>query len=181
MRIYAKLTLVTIVTRRMSAKAQQGKFQPLPFIINLGITLGIAAVASYFTIKEIPGWYSTLHKPSFNPPNQLFGPVWTVLYILIAIAAYLVWRHRAESDSYHTARLIYFVQLLLNFSWSIVFFGQHQILWALVVIILLWLSILANMYYFSKFSRIACWLLLPYLLWVSFATTLNFSIYLLNH
>jgi len=156
------------------------KFQFFPFIASLVIALGIAAVASYFTIKEIPGWYSKLNKPSFNPPNQLFGPVWTVLYILIAIAAYLVWKHRDNSGMYHKARLVYFVQLLLNFSWSIVFFGQHQIFYALIVIVLLWSCIIVNMYYFAKFSKTACWLLLPYLFWVGFATILNLSIYILN-
>lgn len=165
----------------MKASVQPGKFQLLPFIISLVITLGIAATASYFTIPQVTGWYSTLHKPSFNPPDAVFGPVWTVLYIMIAIAAYLVWKRRDDTGAYHKARLVYLVQLLLNFSWSIVFFGQHQILAALIIIVLLLACIIANMYYFCKFSGAACWLLLPYLLWVSFATVLNFSIYMLNH
>jgi benzodiazapine receptor len=158
----------------------RNKFQFFPLLISLVITLGIAATASYFTIPQIPGWYATINKPSFNPPNQLFGPVWTVLYIMIAIAAYLVWKRRDDTGTYHKARLVYLVQLLLNFSWSIVFFGQHQILYALVIIVLLLACIIANMYYFCKFSNTACWLLLPYLLWVGFATVLNFSIYILN-
>jgi benzodiazapine receptor len=165
----------------MKTVLQQQKFQFLPFVISLIITLAIAAVASLFTIPQIPHWYSTLNKPSFNPPNQLFGPVWAVLYIMIATSAYLVWQKRDGSAMYHNARLVYFVQLLLNFSWSIIFFGLHQILIALVVIVLLWISIMVTMAYFIKFRRAAFWLLLPYLLWVSFAGVLNFAIYLLNH
>ncbi|MES2279135.1 MAG: TspO/MBR family protein [Bacteroidota bacterium] len=160
---------------------KQQPFQFFPFLISLLITLAIAAVASAFTIPQITGWYSTLHKPSFNPPNQLFGPVWTVLYILIAIAAYRVWKKRDGSALYSSTRTVYFLQLSLNFSWSIIFFGLHQILVALIIIILLWISIIVNMYYFNRFNKTACWLLLPYLLWVSFAGALNFAIYLLNH
>jgi tryptophan-rich sensory protein len=164
----------------MKPNPASNKFQLIPFAISLLITFAIAAVASYFTISQIQGWYSTLNKPSFNPPNWLFGPVWTLLYILIATSAYLVWKKRDDSGLYASTRLVYFLQLSFNFYWSIVFFGQHQILIALVIIILLWISIVANMYYFNRFSKTACWLLLPYLLWVSFASLLNFSIYVLN-
>lgn len=161
------------------ASANQ-RFQPGPFIISVLITLAIGIVASLFTTPQIPGWYAGLQKPSFNPPNWLFAPVWTTLYLLIAIAAYLVWKKRDNSSLYHTTRRIYFTQLLFNFSWSIVFFGLHQIFIALIIIILLWVSIMATMVYFNYFSKPACWLLLPYLLWVSFAALLNFSIEILN-
>ncbi|GAB3936088.1 TspO/MBR family protein [Mucilaginibacter myungsuensis] len=164
----------------MKATLQQSKFQFVPFILSILITLAIGFVASKFTTPEIPTWYTTIQKPSFNPPNWLFGPVWTLLYIMIAISAYLVWKRRDGSELYSTARSVYIIQLALNFSWSIVFFGMHQILGALVVIVLLWVSIVATMYYFNKFSKVACWMLLPYLLWVSFATALNTAIYLLN-
>jgi len=110
----------------------------------------------------------------------LFAPVWTCLYILIATAAYLIWKHRSRKPVYKVTRTIYFVQLFLNFSWSIVFFGMHQILGAFIVIALLWVSIVLTMHWFGKFNKIAGWLLLPYLLWVSFAAVLNASIYLLN-
>jgi len=99
---------------------------------------------------------------------------------MIAIAAYLVWKRRDKSSAYTTAVVIYVVELLLNFSWSIVFFGMHGILPALVIIALLWISIILNIRWFSKFSSVASWLLAPYLLWVTFATALNLSIYLLN-
>jgi benzodiazapine receptor len=156
------------------------KFRLLSLIVSLLITQGIAATASLFTISQIPGWYRTLNKPSFNPPNWLFGPVWTVLYIMIAIAAYMVWQRRVGNPLFSKARISYFVQLLLNFSWSAVFFGMHQIVGGLVVIALLIVSIVINIYYFSKFSKAAAWLLVPYLLWVSFASVLNLYIYLLN-
>ena len=156
-------------------------FQPIPFIISLAITLAIVFVASLVTRPQIAGWYSTLNKPSFNPPAWLFAPVWTAIYLLIAIAAYLVWKRRNLIVGYSTTATIYAVQLLLNFSWSIVFFGLHQILGALIVIVLLWISIILNIAWFGKFNKIAAWLLVPYLLWVSFATLLNLNIYLLNH
>src|ERR1700709_91754 len=103
------------------------KFKPTPLIISILITLSIAYVASIFTRPQIKGWYSTLHKPSFNPPNWLFAPVWIILYVLIGIAAYLVWKLRDGSATYKTAVTIYIIQLLLNLSWSVVFFGVHQV------------------------------------------------------
>jgi translocator protein len=156
------------------------RFKWLALVISLAITLGIAYTASLFTRPQIPQWYATLQKPSFNPPNWLFAPVWTVLYILIAVAAYLVYHQRDSSSLYRRARVVYFVQLLLNFAWSAVFFGMHQVAGGLVVIILLLMSIAANIYYFGKFSKTAAALLVPYLLWVSFASVLNLYIYLLN-
>ncbi|QTE39962.1 TspO/MBR family protein [Mucilaginibacter gossypii] len=164
----------------MSVAVSTKRFQFFPYLISLLIVLFIGFVASLVTRPEIAGWYSTLKKPSFNPPPWLFAPVWTAIYIMIATAAYLVWKHRSRKPVYIIARSIYFIQLILNFSWSIVFFGMHQIAAAAVVIILLWLSIVANINWFNKFSRIASWLLVPYLLWVSFASILNVSIYFLN-
>ena len=155
-------------------------FQTFPFIISLLITLTIGFVASIFTRPEIPGWYASLQKPSFNPPSWLFAPVWTTIYLLIAIAAYLVWKNRNATSTYKTTATIYFVQLLLNFSWSIIFFGMHQVFGALIIISLLWISIILNIFWFSKFNKTAAWLLAPYILWVSFAWLLNLNIYLLN-
>ncbi|MCO5948658.1 TspO/MBR family protein [Mucilaginibacter flavidus] len=160
--------------------AASKKFQLFPFLISLVITLAIGFVASLFTRPQIAGWYSTLNKPTFNPPPWLFAPVWTVLYIMIAIAAYLVWQRRDSSKTYKIASSIYIVQLAFNFSWSMVFFGLHGILPALFVILLLWVSIILNIRWFKKYSKTAAWLLVPYLLWVSFASILNLSIYLLN-
>jgi benzodiazapine receptor len=156
------------------------RFQFFPYLISLLIVLFIGFVASLVTRPEIAGWYNTLRKPSFNPPSWLFAPVWTIIYIMIATSAYLVWKHRSRKPAYIIARSVYFIQLALNFSWSIMFFGMHQIAGAMVVIILLWLNIIVNINRFNKFSRTAAWLLVPYLLWVSFAGVLNVSIYLLN-
>jgi len=150
------------------------------FIILLSINVVIGVVTSFFTSPEIHGWYALLQKPSFNPPAWVFAPVWTVLYVLIAYGAYRVWWHRDDSGEFTTATLLYFIQLLFNFVWPIVFFGMHQLFWALIVILALVLCIILNMVWFSRFSRTGTWLLLPYLLWVSFASVLNLYIYLLN-
>jgi len=155
-------------------------FQFVPFIILLAINVAIGFVTSLFTRPQIAGWYALLQKPWFNPPAWIFAPVWTTIYVVMAYAAYRVWKHRDNSVAYKTAVGIYFIQLLLNFFWSIVFFGMHEILGALVVILILLVSIILNMVWFSRFSRTGAWLLLPYLLWVSFATVLNLNIYLLN-
>lgn len=155
-------------------------FKFLPFIISLLITLGTGGVAALFTTPQITTWYVYLNKPSFNPPNWIFGPVWTLLYIMIGIAAYLVWCHQDKSESYLKAKRIYIVQLLFNFSWSIIFFGLHQIFGALIIIVLLLISIVITIKNFSKISKTAGLLLIPYLMWVSFASALNLFIYLLN-
>lgn len=164
----------------MSSAASIRKFRFFPFVISLLITLTIGLTAAFFTRPEIQGWYSVLKKPSFNPPPWLFAPVWTALYIMIGIAAYLIWKHRSRKPVYKVTRGIYFIQLFLNFSWSIVFFGLHQVFGALVVIILLWISIVLTINWFNKFNKIAGGLLVPYLLWVSFAGVLNACIYFLN-
>src|ERR1700759_1647330 len=113
------------------------RFQFFPFLISLLIVLAIGFTASVVTRPEIAGWYSTLKKPSFNPPPWLFAPVWTAIYIMIAIAAYIVWQRRDNSKTYKITAAIYTVQLAFNFLWSIVFFGLHGILPALFVILLL--------------------------------------------
>lgn len=163
-----------------NAETNNRRFHFWAFLISLLITLAIGIVASVFTRPEIPGWYRLLHKPSFNPPAWLFAPVWTTLYILIAIAAYRVWERRNQVNNFGITCLIYFVQLALNFSWSIVFFGMHLLLSALIVIILLWISIIFTIIRFRKYEKLSAWLLVPYLLWVSFAVVLNFAIYMLN-
>lgn len=164
----------------MRAAVSTKKFQFIPFLINVLITLVIGFVASLVTRPQIAGWYSILKKPSFNPPAWLFAPVWSAIYLLIAISAYLVWKHRSRKPVYKVTRGIYIIQLFLNFMWSIVFFGFHQVFGAAVIIVLLWLTILLNISWFNKFNKTAGALLVPYLLWVSFAAVLNVSIYLLN-
>lgn len=137
-------------------------------------------IGSLFTTPSIPGWYAGLAKPSFNPPNWVFAPVWTILYALMGLSAYLVYEKGPRTSAVRKALAVFAVQLVLNALWSIVFFGAHMILGAAVLIIVLWAMILATIWLFSKISRTAAYLLVPYILWVSFATILNISLYVLN-
>ncbi|MFH2063502.1 MAG: TspO/MBR family protein [bacterium] len=138
------------------------------------------AVGSLFTAPSIPTWYAGLVKPALNPPGWIFGPVWTLLYALMGAAAFLVWRRGWSRAETRIALAVFGLQLVLNALWSIVFFGWQQPGWALMEIALLWLSILATILLFRRVSRAAAWLLVPYLLWVSFASYLNYSIWTLN-
>jgi benzodiazapine receptor len=137
-------------------------------------------VGSFFTTPSIPGWYAGLDKPSFNPPNWVFAPVWTLLYALMGLSAYLIYEKGPKRKEVRVALAVFAGQLVLNALWSIVFFGAHMILGAAVVIIILWGMILASIWLFSKISKAAAYLLIPYILWVSFATILNISLYVLN-
>ncbi|SEQ92335.1 TspO/MBR family protein [Pedobacter rhizosphaerae] len=156
------------------------KFKPVAFIINIALTLGIGALASYATASSVKTWYPTINKPSFNPPNWLFAPVWTTLYILIGIAAYLVWIKRDSIVHYPRTVAIYFIQLILNLAWSFLFFYLHEIGLALAEISLLLLSIIINAIVFYKIDKWAGLLYIPYIIWVSFATFLNYNLFILN-
>ncbi len=128
-----------------------------------------------------PGaWYSQLQKPDWNPPNWVFGPVWTTLFVLMGIAAFLVWRKGLERKDVKIALSIFIGQLVLNTLWSMIFFGLHSPGGALVEIMFLWLAIVATIITFAKVSKPAAWILTPYILWVSFAAYLNYSIWILN-
>ena len=137
-------------------------------------------VGSVFTAPAIPNWYATLQKPAFTPPNWLFAPAWITLYLLMGIAAFLVWRVGLENRRVRTALIIFLVQLVLNALWSVVFFGMQSPLYGVIVIAILWLMILLIIFKFARISAVAAWLLVPYILWVSFATALNISIWILN-
>jgi|SRR3989344_8782556 len=137
-------------------------------------------IGSIFTFSAIPTWYATLTKPALNPPSWIFGPVWTTLYALMGIAAFLVWKKGWNRKDVRKALSVFSLQLILNASWSIVFFGLHSPGWALVNIILMWLAIVWTMILFYKISKPAMWLLVPYILWVSFASYLNYAIWVLN-
>ncbi|MBU4351229.1 tryptophan-rich sensory protein [Candidatus Parcubacteria bacterium] len=137
-------------------------------------------VGSIFTAPAINTWYSQINKPSFNPPNWIFAPVWTILFLLMGISFYLVWNKGLEDNKAKTAVLIFKVQLGLNILWSMLFFGLRQPLLAFIEIIILWGFILMTIIRFYKISRVAAYLLLPYLLWVGFASFLNYSILILN-
>jgi len=138
------------------------------------------ALGSVYTYPSIPTWYAALNKPYFNPPNFLFGPVWTLLYLLMGISAAIVWSKSDKNKSVDTAINIFMLQLGLNTLWSIIFFGYHRLFFALVEIILLWLAILWCTIAFFKISKPAGWMMIPYILWVSFAAVLTASVWLLN-
>lgn len=152
----------------------------IKLLSSVVICLAIGGISGYFTATEIPTWYSTLNKPSFNPPNWIFAPVWTTLYILMGISFWLIWKSNIGVDIKNKAILFFLVQLILNFFWSIIFFSFHQLGFALIEIMLMWLFILLSILTFYPISKTAAYLLIPYLCWVSFATVLNFAIWKLN-
>ena len=136
-------------------------------------------LGSLFTTPAIPTWYATLKKPFFTPPNWIFGPVWISLFILMGISLFYVWR-RPDHPEFKKALIFFFVQLILNVLWSLAFFGLRLPLLGLVDIILLWIAILLTLQTFLKVSKFAGVLLIPYLLWVSFAALLNFTLWIQN-
>jgi len=144
------------------------------------ISFAAGAIGGFFTASAIPTWYAGLAKPSFSPPNWLFGPVWALLYALMGIAAYLIFEKGMEKKSVKGAIDLFSGQLILNVAWSIIFFGFHSPLFAFICIILLWLAIAFTIRSFYAIDRRAAYLLAPYLLWVSFAAVLNLLIVLLN-
>jgi benzodiazapine receptor len=152
----------------------------IKLLISVIICECAGLIGSIFTTGAIPTWYASLQKPAFTPPNWLFAPAWTTLYLLMGIAAFLIWRKGLDSRQVRTALIIFTVQLVLNILWSIFFFGLESPLSGLIVILLLWLAILITILVFRKISPAAAWLLVPYILWVSFATALNASIWVLN-
>lgn len=152
--------------------------QVFKLFICVLIPLSIGGISGYITSVQIPTWYTTLVKPGFNPPNAVFGPVWTMLYLLLGISLYIV--TNTTSQHKKVALILFFIQLVLNFFWSIIFFNGHAIGLAAIEIILLWFCIILMIFHIYKISRWAALMNLPYLLWVSFATVLNVSIYVLN-
>ena len=140
----------------------------------------VGLLGTPFTAVAIPTWYAALNKPFFAPPNWLFGPTWTLLYFLMGVSFYLIWKQGLEKKKVKTASLFFCAQLALNFIWSPVFFGLRAPLLGLIVIVALWASIVMTMRKFYPLSRPAFYLLVPYLLWVSFATALNAAIAVLN-
>ena len=142
-------------------------------------------IGAFFTTPSIAGWYATLVKPALNPQAWVFGPVWTTLYALMGIAAFFVWSSYAKASEdkkqgIKIALVLFGIQLVLNTLWSIIFFGLHSTGGAFIEIVFLWLAILATIIAFYKISRPAAWLLVPYILWVSFAMYLNYAIWALN-
>jgi benzodiazapine receptor len=153
-------------------------------ILKLAVSIiaceGAGFIGSIFTIKSISGWYTGLKKPRFTPPDAVFGPIWLILYLLMGIALFLIWRLGTGEVINRVALIVFSGQLILNVLWSELFFGRRSPDAGLVNIILLWIAILLNIILFFKISVAAGVLLIPYLLWVSVATYLNGGILALN-
>lgn len=147
-------------------------------LASIGICFTPGIIGSFFTFQSIPTWYATLNKPSFSPPNWVFGPVWTTLYVLMGISLYIIWS--SESKHKKHAIKLFIIQLFLNGLWSILFFGLRNPLLGLVGIVVLGIYIILSIIAFYKVSKIATYFLFPYILWVSFASLLNLMIVLLN-
>lgn len=147
---------------------------------SIAVCFLAAGIGSVFTTSAIPSWYATLVKPSFSPPNYLFGPVWTILYILMGISLYIIWTKGIKNKKVKKALYIFGIQLILNAIWSPVFFGAQALLLAFIIIIALWFYIVKTIKAFAKIDKLASYLLYPYLAWVSFASILNFSVWFLN-
>jgi translocator protein len=141
------------------------------------LCLAVGGLGGWITAQSVITWYPTLNKPEWNPPSWVFGPVWTALYVMMAVAAWLVWQKPAAT---RTALILFFIQLALNSLWSFLFFGARSPGLALIDILALWLALALTVHAFFKHSSSAGLLLLPYLAWVSFAAFLNFSIWRLN-
>ena len=149
----------------------------MKLFISILIPLLVGGIATFFTTSGVNGWYAMANKPSFNPPNWLFAPVWTALYIMMGIALFLVWKSEGHKAIKQTAFILFAVQLLLNFLWSFIFFYAKQPGWAFVDIMAMWIAILLTIIWFTKISITASWLLVPYIFWVTFASLLNFYIW----
>jgi translocator protein len=139
----------------------------------------IGASGSLFTIPNIPTWYAFINKPFFSPPNWLFAPVWTIIFLLMGVSLFLVLETK-KSDQKNLAIVLFAIQFFFNILWSFLFFGLRSPLLGLIGVIILWFSIVATILGFYKVSKKSAYLLLPYILWVSFATILNLAILLMN-
>ncbi len=152
----------------------------LIFISSIVICQMAGIIGSIFTTPAIPTWYANINKPTFRPPNWVFAPVWTTLFLLMGIALFLIWKKGPEKKENRIAFSVFIIQLILNTLWSVLFFGLKSPFAAFIEIIFLWAAILASIILFFRISRLAGALLIPYILWVSFASVLNFSIWRLN-
>jgi tryptophan-rich sensory protein len=153
--------------------------QQAMFLVSLAVCFGTAAVGGALTASGVRDWYPTLNKPWWTPPDWVFGPVWTALYLMMAVAAWLVWR-RAGWPGGRTALVLFAVQLVLNAAWSGLFFALRDPGAAFAEVVVLWAAIAATLVAFGRVSRVAAGLLVPYLLWVTYATALNGAIWVMN-
>lgn len=157
----------------------KNKHQIIPLLISIALAQLAGLIGSLFTTPNIASWYVTLVKPGFTPPSWLFGPVWLTLYTLMGLAAYLIWRER-KHEAARFSLWLYGVHLIINALWSVIFFGLHDIAMAFLVITTLWLAILGLIILFYRSNKTAAYLLIPYLLWVSYALALNAALWTLN-
>jgi len=153
--------------------------QSAALVLCVGVCFAAAAMGAAFTSPNVPGWYANLNKPSWTPPSWVFGPVWSLLYLLMGVSAWQVWR-RTGLRAALVPLALFGIQLVLNAAWSGLFFGLRSPGVALIDIVLLWCAILVTMIAFWRRSTPAGWLMLPYLAWVSFAVALNLAIWNLN-
>ncbi|MBN8673448.1 MAG: tryptophan-rich sensory protein [Chitinophagales bacterium] len=152
----------------------------LKLIIAFAIPLLIGSTSAFFTVTGVGSWYQTINKPSWNPPDYIFGPVWTTLYVLMGISLFLVWKSGTDVGTKRKAIVLFAIQLVLNFFWSFIFFDQHLVGAAFAEIVVMWLLIVLTIFAFARISKLAAWLLVPYISWVSFAAFLNYTIWQLN-
>lgn len=152
----------------------------IKLVISVAVPLAVGGLSGFATARGVSTWYPTLAKPSFNPPAWVFGPAWTLLYIMMGVAAFFVWRKGLDADGVRVALTVFAIQLVLNGLWSILFFGLHAPGLALVEIILLWAAIGTTTWLFWRVAPVAGTLMLPYWAWVSFASVLNASLWWLN-
>ena len=152
----------------------------MKLVISILLPLLVAFGGSLFTETGEGSWYRSIEKPSWNPPGWVFAPVWTTLYVMMGVGFYLVWKSTLQGNRKQSAMVLWTMQLMVNFFWSFIFFSQQQIGWAMVEIICLWILILPTIFAFAKVNKLAAWLLVPYISWVSFAALLNYTIWVLN-
>jgi benzodiazapine receptor len=152
----------------------------LKLLVSIAVPLSVGGLSGFATARGVQDWYPTLAKPPFNPPSWVFGPVWTLLYLMMGVAAFLVWQRGWNNEAVRIALALFLVQLVLNGLWSVLFFGMQSPGLAFAEIIVLWLSIGTTVILFWRVSPVAGKLLLPYAAWVSFAAVLNGSIWILN-
>jgi tryptophan-rich sensory protein len=159
---------------------QRNRSRSIKLIISIATCLLAGILGSVFTTPAIPTWYATLIKPSFAPPNWVFFPVWTTIFIMMGISFFLVWQKGMKDHQVRMALSLFGVQLILNILWSAAFFGLRSPLAGLIDISILWIAILVTIMSFNKVSRTSAYLMIPYILWVSFAAIVNFWIWRLN-
>ena len=152
----------------------------LKAVIALLLPQVVGVTAALLTETGESSWYQNIQRPQWNPPGWVFGPVWTLLYLAMGWAFYLVWKSPVPPGKKRPALVLWVVQLVFNFFWTLIFFGAHEIGWALVEIAALWLLILLTIFAFARVRKGAAWLLVPYISWVSFATLLTYTIWRMN-